>query len=95
MKPAIKSLYVHSLNEGLIYHFFCCFFYWVLIFYTFLLKILLRDVLKLISKNAFVPYTENKVKQSKIPYFRTLVVEVSQGCIWLWRQGNAQISMCH
>lgn len=63
-----KSLYVHPLNEGLIYHFICCFFPRVLRFSTFLLKIILRDVFKIISTNAFVPYMENVVKQSKVPW---------------------------
>lgn len=74
VKPVIKSLYVHSRNEGLIYHFIWCFFPWILRFYTFLLKV--------ISTNAFVPYMENLVKQSKIPcFFITLMEEESQG--WL------------
>lgn len=70
--------------------------------FTFLLKIILRDVFKIISKNASVPYMGNVVKQRKIDlknqinvFFKTVVGEESQGCIWLWKQGDAQVSTYH
>lgn len=81
VKPVIKSLYVQPLNKELMYH-SICFFHWVLRLHTFLVKITLKEIFKIILKNAFVPDAENLAKESKIPhFFRNPPVGVSAGTV--------------
>jgi len=65
VKPVIKSLYVQSLNKEWIYH-FRWFLDWVLRLYTFLVQIMLKEILKIVFKNAFVPYIEKIAMESTI-----------------------------